>query len=200
MKEGDKNSLGKNSVCWHFSNDSLYIRNYDKAPQPTLEFIMFQNLFIKSPNVKPSGSPMRPLFTLLVLLKPEEWLTQRGLQDQSLNICCFFPEINLVCDFITSFWWMLDYSFFFKWDCSSGSPLLPNILCIFVTKRWRYQISGSTRPVFGLPWTIQVLSANRQYVSWTGSKILMGGGEDNICLSYLVLAKAFCCSWTLSWI
>lgn len=112
MKGSDKNSLGKNRVDWPFKNDSLYIKYDDKVLHPAFEFIMSQNLFTTRQKVKPLGLAMRAPFTSLVLVKSGEWFTQRGLQDCSLHICDFFPEINLACNFITSFWWMLDYSFF----------------------------------------------------------------------------------------
>lgn len=144
MKGGDKNSLGKNRVCWHFRNDSLCIRNDDKAPQSTFEFITSQNFFIKTQNVKSLGLAMRPLFTLLVLVKPGEWLTQGGLQDQSLNICCCFPEKHLACNFVTSFWWMLDYSFFQvglqRWlSFASKHPLYFSQQEVKISDKWQHQ-------------------------------------------------------------
>lgn len=104
MKGSDKNSLGKNRVDWPFRNDRVYIKYSDKALHSAFEFIMSQNLFITRQKGKSLGLAMRALFTLLVLVKSGEWFTQRGLQDCSLHICDCFPEINLACSFITSFW------------------------------------------------------------------------------------------------
>lgn len=161
---------------------------------------MFQNLFIKTQNVKPLGLAVRPLFTLLVLVKPGGWLTQRAA-GSVLKHLLLFPRNESSLQFhniILMDVWLFLYS---------SETVAVSVLCfqtsfVFLSARGEgNQISGSTGACVWI--NTDYLSALCKYVkdvSWAGNTILMGGGEDNICLSYLVLAKAFCCSWTLSWI